>query len=293
MFSMTNTSEVTGKDALDGLLDGVKHLPPTPVMLIKLIELFRDSDRDVDAVVGLMRQEPALTAEVLRRCNSSFFGSKNAVTDVRQAVFRVGFFEVYRMSVALFGMQSITKAKAANSIPALELWEHAATTAIIAGTLARELGESEGVAFTAGLLHDIGKIAMASIDEESYGKLLAENGPSGPNLNAAEKYEFGFTHGQVGARLLKRWGVPEQICTPVLCHHQETWSGEFERLGSIVNLANVMAHEFQKNAAGATTKIPEAAPAIKSLGILPEDLAQLDEYARSDVKRSLSRFAKS
>ena len=205
---MTNTCVATRKDALESLLDGVKHLPPTPALLIKLIELFRDSDHDVDAIVGLMRQEPALTAEVLRRCNSSFFGGENPVTDVRQAVFRVGFFEIYRLSVALFGMQSMTKAKAANCIPVEELWKHAATTAIVAGTLARDLGESEGIAFTAGLLHDVGKIGIRDSVLSKPGKL------------DDEEFAVMKSHPGVGEGILRPVGQLADVIPGVVSHHE-------------------------------------------------------------------------
>jgi HD-like signal output (HDOD) protein len=140
----------TEKDKLESYLDSVECLPPTPALMIRLIELFRQSDRDVDEIVGLMRQDLSVTAEVLRRCNSSFFGNEEPVMDVYEAVFRMGFYEVYRVTVALFGLQAMSMARVTKSIPAEALWRHSAITAIVSGALARELGESRGHCFYRG-----------------------------------------------------------------------------------------------------------------------------------------------
>lgn len=67
---------------LDSYLNGIDYLPPTPTLMIRLIGLFQQPDRDVDEVIELMRQDPSLTAEVLRRCNTSFFGNEEPVTDI-------------------------------------------------------------------------------------------------------------------------------------------------------------------------------------------------------------------
>lgn len=286
---MMYASAEAGQDVLDRFLDGVRHLPTNPTLMVRLIELFCEPDRDSDALVGLIREEPMLTAAVLQRCNSSRCGAE-AVTDVRQAVFRVGFHEVYSLSLALLGRQTWHNAKAAWRIPVESLWQHAITTAIVAGTLARELGESEGIAFTAGLLHDIGKVALANADAERYAELLAEHGPCGPHLLAAEKYEFGFQHTEIGARLLHRWGVPEQVWQPVLCHHETEWTGRFKRLSAVVTLANLMAHDIETSASATAGDPVATAHALAMLELNLEDLQRLAPLARTEVKRSLPCF---
>ncbi len=273
------------KDKLDGYLDAIEHLPPTPTLMIKLIELFRQPERDVDEIVGLMRQDPSLTAEVLRGCNSSFFGHEAPITDIREAVFRLGFYEIYRISVAVFGMQSMSTAKVAHSFEVAVLWLHSAMTAIAGGVIARELGESEGIVFTAGLLHDVGKIVLASAEGTRYAELLQQHGLLGTATNDAEKAMFGFDHGEVGARLLSRWGVPPQVSVPVLCHHHLSWSGPFERLAAIVSLANLMARCIEGTAPEKPCEVPEAGHALELLGLKHEDMLAVEHLVRSDIKR--------
>lgn len=270
---------------LDSYLNGIDYLPPTPTLMIRLIGLFQQPDRDVDEVIELMRQDPSLTAEVLRRCNTSFFGNEEPVTDINEAVFRLGFYEVYRITVALFGMQSMSLAQVARNFEVETLWRHSALTAIVGGAMARELGESEGIIFTAGLLHDAGKIVLASAEGPKYAALLREHGLLGTATNEAEKAAFGFNHCEIGAQLLHRWGVPEQVYVPVLCHHEASWSGPYERASAIVTLANLMARCMDGAAPDKPCELPEAVHAMELLGLKHEDMPRLEHLARSDMKR--------
>ncbi len=280
-----NNLIMAGKDDLDSYLDGVDYLPPTPTLMIRLIELFEQPDRDMNELVGLMRQDPSLTAEVMRRCNQSFFGSEQPVLDLHEAIFRLGFYEIYRMAVALFGLKALTVAKVVARMEVEILWRHSAVTAITGAVMARELDEAEAVVFTAGLLHDIGKIVLASSGGLAYAELLQKHGHFGRDLCEAEKIEFGFNHGEIGGRLLARWGMPEPISVPVRCHHQVSWPGEFARPAAIVSLANLMAHYLEKNSPENFYESPEAAPAMAVLQLKPADLQSWEPLARSDIKR--------
>lgn len=275
----------TRSDKLDQYLGGIEHLPPRPTLMIRLMELFQQPDRDIDEIASLMRQDPSLTAEVLRRCNGSFFGNDEPVTDFNEAVFRLGFYEVYRISVATFSVQAMAVTKTIKGLEVEKLWRHSAITAIIGGVLARELEESEGAAFTAGLLHDVGKIVLASAEGARYGELLKQHGDFGTSLNDAEMGQIGFSHGEIGAHLLGRWGVPELICQPVLTHHHETWSGPHERLAAIVSLANQMAHCAANCGLDHDCQKHGLIPAMQLLELSRDELRNLKLAARGDLKR--------
>ena len=243
---MTNNLCLPERNKLDSYLATAECLPPTPGLMIKLIALFRQPDRDVDEIVELMRQDPSVTTELLRRCNRSFFANEEPVTDITESVFRLGFYEVYRITVALFGQQAMSTAKINGSFEVEELWRHSVLAAIAGGAVARDVGESEGSAFTAGLLHDIGKIVLASVEGARYVELLRQHGHFGNSLDESEKEAFGFGHAEIGARLLRKWGVPDEVIVPVLSHHNQSWPEPFGRLAAIVNLANLMAHCIEK-----------------------------------------------
>jgi len=289
--SAMNDHDSVTADALDSYLDKIQNLPPTPTLMIKLIELFRQADSDVDEVVKLMRRDPALSAEVLRRCNLSIFGDEEPVKDINDALFRLGFYEVYRLAVSLFGMQALTLTKELKDFPAEALRRHSGITAIAAGLLAKEVGESEGIAFTVGLLHDVGKVALAAAEGPRYSALLQACGQSGALLSSSEKTVFGFNHGEIGARLLIRWGVPDEISIPVSGHHHAEWSGSYERLVTVVDLANLLAHQLQKNLAPKFQELPAVQEAMHMLGLEPEQIFVVQHQLRKTVAQLPSLLA--
>lgn len=278
-----NTQPASQPDPIDRYLNSVEHLPPAPTLLAQLIGLFRKPDRDLDEVVSLMKKDPSLAAEVLKCCNSAFFGGQEPVLDVGEAVFRIGFYEVYRLSVTLFGNSAIAGAKHCHGIQVEQLWRHSAVTAITASVIARQLGENDGIAFTAGLLHDVGRVVLAL--EQKYLGLVKEHGQFGPALNEAEKAAFGFDHGTLSARLLARWGVPAQVSIPVWCHHQKAWTGPQARMAGIVSFSNVMAHRIDLKDSGKEAEMPQN---LELEGIDPDDLTSLEEKIRAELSRSLS-----
>ncbi|HEX4121238.1 MAG TPA: HDOD domain-containing protein, partial [Verrucomicrobiae bacterium] len=229
-------------DALDQYIDAIDHLPPSPTVVVKLIALFRQVDPEVDEIVSIMSLDPSVTAEVLRRCNSATYAGGEHVVDVFEAIMRVGFYEVYQTAVAWFGQQAISQASRSSGLDPDSLWRHSAITAVAAGQVAQKLGEPAWAGFTAGLLHDIGKIALASAEGPKYAALTAEVGTFGPALEHGEKASFRFGHSEVGARLLHRWGVPQEIAAPVFFHHVSDWPQEYARHCAAVNLANGIAH---------------------------------------------------
>jgi len=240
MMSTVSTSPLS--NTLDQFLDAVDHLPPVPTLMIKLTELYRQPERDMDEIVSVMRKDPAITAEILRRCNGSFFSDESPVDNIYEAIFRLGFYEVYRITVALFGIQSMAAAKNADRNRMEQLWRHSATTAIMAGGIARECEESEGTAFTAGILHDLGKVVLISQEPDKYARLLEECSGNDSSAILAETEFFGFNHADIGARLLIRWDVPAEVVVPVQFHHAMAWPETDARMCAITCLANVMAH---------------------------------------------------
>lgn len=203
--------------------------------------------------------------------------------------FRLGFLEVYRIAVSLFSLQTMSTIRAVQSIRVETLWRHSAITAIIGGTMARELGEPEGIVFTAGLLHDVGKIVLAIAEKARYADLQREYGTSGIPAWNAEKAAFGFSHSEIGALLLHRWGVPEEVSVPVLSHHHPSWRGPCERTAAIVNLANLMAHYSDFTVSGRPVGLAdEARDTLELLGLQPADLPRLQQSVFADIQRRAS-----
>ncbi len=277
------------KDKLDQYIDGVKDLPPSPSVMIELIKLLEKPDRDLDQLVDLMSNDLSLTAEVLRRCNSAFFGVDRPASDIFEATFRMGFYEVYRVATALFAAQAMGCAGVSDGLQIETVWEHSALAAVSAAVLAREIEESEGLAFTAGLLHDIGKVVLACAEGKRYAQLVDHSHVQAP-LSPSERKLFGFDHCEIGGRLLARWGFPIKIITPVQYHHSPVEAMGFGRLAAMVQLADCMAYGLATGRPNEASANPIGAFAIQVLQLKTESFPGLMARAQKDADRVKALF---
>jgi len=272
--------------ALDAYIESIEHLPPTPTLMVQLIELFRQPGADVDEIVTLLRRDPALSVEVLRRCNSAYFAQDNPVMDINEAVFRMGFHEVYQMTVSLSGMRALTPKENVPGFSAEALQRHSNIAAIASGALALDAGESEGIAFTAGLLHDVGKLVLALGERDKYVAVLEECRNTGASLSETEKMIFGFNHDEVGARLLQRWGVPVEVVMPALGHNDPQPRGEWHKFVALTNMGSRMANFIEQDRATRPfVQLPGVKPLTDFLKLKDNQVTEWEQVVRTKVKQ--------
>jgi putative nucleotidyltransferase with HDIG domain len=230
-------------DKVDQYIESVIHLPPAPTLLIELLGLFKEPDRDVDRVVELVSLEPSITAEVLRRCNSAFLGGGEPASDMFEAVSRLGFYEVYTVVAAMFGASAKAIPGAAEAVDVSQLWKHSVVAAVAASVVAEEIGDAAGPAFTSGLLHDIGKLIFASVERAKYGELLKSATNS---VVAAERNAYGTDHAEIGGRLLAKWNLPPEVAQAIQFHHAPTVAAAdpHQRSAATVCLGDWIAHHL-------------------------------------------------
>ena len=158
---------------LDSFIESVDYLPPMPRNVTALINLLNQTDIDVDQVVELVQYDPAMTAQVIRLCNSAFFGGAPA-SDLHEATIRVGFAEIYQLVIALSTATLMRPQQKGYGIEAGELWKHCVTAALVGKFVAADRGADASQAFTACMLHDIGKVALSRSLEGKYDEVVTE-----------------------------------------------------------------------------------------------------------------------
>jgi putative nucleotidyltransferase with HDIG domain len=297
MTRQSDDSVVLAENKLSGatipkivkFIDEVDQLPPSPRLLIKLLELFKQPDQDIDEVVQLITFDPPYTAEVLRRCNSAYFAGAEPVQGISEAVSRLGFVELHKLVTAIFASNAILRPGHNSFVDVL--WDHSASVAVAAGVLAQEFGESTLTAFTAGLLHEVGKVIMITVDAENYVQAVQTSGILKRPIYVTEKEIFGFDHAEVGACLLERWNLPPSIVAAILHHHQLEGAEPFERLSAVICLANVLSHSTGETFTTMPKELPNALAAMEILNATPGKVLGLLPVMQEDLKkaRSLSR----
>ncbi len=227
---------------IEEFISKAQTLPPAPVFLTRLMVLLNQPDTDSTKVVDLITYDPSLTTSVVRRCNSAYYGFASPVDNVQEAVTRLGFWEIYRIVVMCSANKMLAPAQKGYGMEANELWDHSIATALAAEQVAKDLNEDEAVAFTAGLLHDIGKVMLSQQLEDTYTKMLSEVEQNGSSLLEAERTLLGFDHANAGGHLLAHWKFPANLVAAVWFHHKPSLAKPHHRLASFVYLGNLIAH---------------------------------------------------
>lgn len=261
---------------LDDFINRAKHLPPAPRILPQLMMLLGKPDIDADQVTRLITYDPALTASVLQLCNSAYIGAASPADNLQEAITRLGFRQIYQLVAAISGARALSPAQKGYGIESGELWKHSVAAAVAAQLMARDLGDDEQVAFTAALLHDIGKIVLAEALEPLNGRLMAAIEKQHCAAVEAEKMLLGVQHDEIGGRLLARWKFPPRLVAAVWFHHQPASAKPYERLASYVYLGNLVAYFLGYGYGHQAFALQARAEALEILGL---SSAELSRYA--------------
>jgi putative nucleotidyltransferase with HDIG domain len=270
----------------DRYLNQITELPPAPTVAIDLLGLFGDPNIDIDRVITLIRQDPSLTANVIKMCNSPFFRGAEPSNDIFEAITHLGFYEVYRVVASLLGARAMSTWKVKGSLNINDLWRHSVVSAVAAGRLARRVEESEAVAYTAGLLHDIGKLVFASVEGARYADLVRKAEASGNSIADAERAAFGVDHATIGAQLLVRWGLPADLTQAVGFHFDAPQCGApYERLTAMVQIASDIADQTNGGRSQAQVGPLKHPEAMEILELKDKDIPGLIAETRKGLEQ--------
>jgi len=226
---------------LDAIVGRLGELPALPQTAAAVLRSTDDPMCDASTVAQAIEQDPALAAKILQVSNSPYYGMRQFVGTLKLALVVVGVREVRNIVTGV----AVFDALAAPGGAALMtgLWEHSMRV----GGVARQLGTRlqagvPGEAFLAGLLHDIGKLALARHDAPAY---VGMAGAHGEALCNAERESFGFTHAEAGAALAEHWHFPLPLVDAIRYHHVADGAplaaARDPALAAIVRIANLAA----------------------------------------------------
>ncbi len=225
------------------------NLPSMPDLYVEIMDALLSPTSTIQRIADISAKDPALTAKLLQLSNSAFFGINRTVNSASEAVqfLGVGVIQSLALAIPLFNAFDRRKCPA---FPLDQIWNHSVQTGVIARRLAREPSESmppPEQAFTAGLLHDIGKLILADSLPQEYGAILAEARERSEPLMLAEKRCFKATHAEVGGYLLALWGLPFPMVDAVAHHHEPGRAqGTGFDLTGLIHVASAFQHERAK-----------------------------------------------
>ena len=240
--------QFTDNPALQAIAARVDTLRAVPSLYMQVMAELQHPSPSVARVAQLIATDPAMTAKVLQLINSAFFGLRAHISDPARAVQLLGLDTVKAL---VLSVQVFSQFEANGRTSPAGVWTHALSTARIADLIARDLAlESHAIheAFTAGLLHDVGKLVMSEALPD-YDATMRESPRDGSRLDV-ERTAFGATHAEVGAYLFGLWGLPYGIVEAIAWHHRPGESGIPGRCPlTALHAANAIEHARHGGAA--------------------------------------------
>jgi len=223
------------------ILAQVKSVPSMPSVVMELRKYMNDPNVSFDKLSKAIEYDPGLTVNILQLANSAYFGWTRTIKTVKEAVTRLGTSRVFQMVLCMSVAPLVRKPIKGYDTDSEGLWEHSIATAICAEQLVKVLGLKDlDEAFTAGLLHDMGKVVLGTfveIDDKEIKESVANDGLS---FNEAEQMILGVDHAEVAAELLSSWNLPESVVASARWHHQPHLAEEKHQ--SLVDLIHVADH---------------------------------------------------
>ena len=229
-------------DIKDKITAYIKKMPSLPVSVDKVLQICRNAYPDPSDLNSVISLDPVLTGNLLKLINSAYYGLNTHIVSISRAIIMLGINTVKNMalSTAVFG--TFPKDKNETGLNMVDFWHHSLSVGVTSKLLAVKQGVEPILAeeyFTAGLLHDIGKIPINAVKPRDYLLVIsaAENGQK--SLYTAENEKIGLNHCTTGDMILKTWNIEGAIADVVMYHHDTSgYSGMYSNVVNNVAIAN-------------------------------------------------------
>jgi len=254
------------------IISKMKSFPSMSGIAAKVLKLLDDPDAGAGQVEQLLKQDPSLTANLLKLTNSAYFGIPSKVGSVRHAIAMLGWKRLSKLVMAACVSAITDRQIPGYDLPPGVLWQHSVAVSVTAEGLMRELkiAESDEI-FTAALLHDLGKLILGGFvekDLEEIEKVAARGIP----FQMAEQEVLGTDHAEIGALMLESWSFPPSLVAAVRWHHDPDSAPETSAMTDIVHVANVLCLMIGIGIGVEGLHYEPSVSATKRLGIKPTQL---------------------
>jgi putative nucleotidyltransferase with HDIG domain len=233
---------VNGIKSVDELLR-LGKLPSCPTVLASLNQAQEDPSTPISELARMLSLDQALTVKILKVVNSAALALPRKVQSVEEAVFRLGFQEIWSLAIGIQANDMYKESASMWDTESDSLWQHSLKVAILAKLLGgRNSVRKPSEMFTAGIVHDIGKLILFFNYKETFSTVCEKGTKAGAALCSEEIKHWHVSHSSLGAALLRRWGIPDSLANMVEYHHNPNWQGRLDTATAMLSVADALAH---------------------------------------------------
>ncbi len=218
-----------------------ERLPTTPQVFERLNAAMRNPNVGVDEIVAVVQLDAALSARVMRLSNSAFFGRGEPLSNLDEAINRVGFQEIYRLVGAAMSSQLFISGLPVYGVGGDELGGNSLATALAMEFLAESTGQDRRVGYTLGLLRPVGRLLLQRVASGAFFPPLSGRKATGAEVIAWERSNFGIDNADAAERLFDLWRLSQRLASPIRFHLSPTNDPEKGKLTALLHVASSVA----------------------------------------------------
>ena len=270
------------------ILARVSTISSLPTSATQMLALANNPDAQIDDVQRTVEYDPGLVTNLLRLANSAYFGTGGAINSVREAVVRLGFKRVFQIAMTSAVAPIALKEIRGYDLPRNGLLRHSAATALAVEYLPKRLSmRVPDATYTAGLLHDLGKIVLGTYLEINSAPIVIKAYRESISFEIAEQMVLGTDHAEVGAALLEYWKLPQVVIDSVRWHHNPNkYPHEDKTVVDLVHLGEHVARICGTSSSTDGMNYSVCVESLDRLGVVPDVL----ELVAADVLGSLDEI---
>ena len=250
---------------INEVFDNISELPALPHIAVQLLDLIEQENVPLRKIVNLISVDPALATAVLKVANSVLYAMPQRISSLRRAFVILGTNEISNiiLSVSFSKVFPIVKNSQFNM---KKFWQHSVLTGYIAQLIAKQMNLSiQGEVYTAGLIHDIGKLILFKYFTNEFNQILEIIRKKNMPNYIAEKMVLGATHMHLGALLARKWNLPDSLVQGIMYHHKPQFADSNEVVVALVNLGDYYANMLRIYPIPTGRKISQTSQSLRIL----------------------------
>lgn len=268
----------------------IDTLAPMPASVVKLTQVVSNPDATLQEVTRLIELDQALTANVLRAANSAASASRSEIISIKDAVVRLGSAKILKLAVGQHAIKSMSREFTGYGLCENELWRHSVASALAAESIVKFTDVAiPNIAFTAALLHDIGKLLLERhLSPTVIKAMLSQIEKEGLTWREAEYKVLGTDHTEVGAAIARHWQFPNEITLAIEHHHDPDPMEDV--LFDVVHISNSVAKLIGVGLGAEQLYSNVSTEAAERLGLTQNDIESLCAKVKDELLESEKQF---